>query len=485
MMEHIADPSVLTNDLIAIHPHLSFTIYDEISILLHRLLGLDFQPILVAQQILTRLLGLLGVFLMAQAAGLSHARGVLVTGVFALGATIVGPSVLTFEYEPTPRAMALPLILFAAGLSAIRAWNGAGAAAAVALLYHPPTVLPILFLLALYLLLPWHGESRRERVRFAAWTAGAILILLVASRLQAGVRIEQPLFGVVAPELETLQRMRASYNWVGMWIGQLWLHYAAVFAIAIAAWFRIRTKLTGMMEWLLGGLPVIGVCSLGVSYLWMDQWKWSLMPQLQPARAILWTTFSAVVSCSIAAAHARSWAERIAWMIAPFSIVVLTRPMHPADPLLWTLALALAAVFAFALRANSTWFAAAAVIAAMFAIPGIGRVRNYPALHSADLDALSRWARTTTPPDSLFHFPDAGRELYPGIFRARALRGVWVDWKGGGQVNFVETLAYEWWRRWSTQGAYRPPPGAYIVQKGTSCAQPVFQNASYCVMKQR
>ena len=44
---------------------------------------------------------------------------------------------------------------------------------------------------------------------------------------------------------------------------------------------------------------------------------------------------------------------------------------------------------------------------------------------------LARWAEQNTWGGSLFLFPDAGRELYPGVFRGRSRRAVWVDWKGG------------------------------------------------------
>jgi hypothetical protein len=127
------------------------------------------------------------------------------------------------------------------------------------------------------------------------------------------------------------------------------------------------------------------------------------------------------------------------------------------------------------------WFAAAFAIAAMFVIAWLGGVRNYPTLHHRELDELSQWAGTHTPLQAVFHFPDHGKELYPGIFRARALRAVWVDWKGGGQVNFSEPLAFEWWRRWNSQPFHNPPPGAYIVRKGPGCPDSVFQNSRYCV----
>jgi len=42
----------------------------------------------------------------------------LVAALFTLGATIVGPAVLTLEYEPVPRGFAIGLIFLAIGLVA-------------------------------------------------------------------------------------------------------------------------------------------------------------------------------------------------------------------------------------------------------------------------------------------------------------------------------------------------------------------------------
>jgi hypothetical protein len=89
-------------------------------------------------------------------------------------------------------------------------------------------------------------------------------------------------------------------------------------------------------------------------------------------------------------------------------------------------------------------------------------------------------------------FPEAGRHLDPGIFRAEGLRAVYVDWKGGGQVNYLPDFAADWWFRWqqTMQGFHAGdlpryealgigyvvlPPGEKLPQS------PVFQNADYAV----
>jgi hypothetical protein len=67
-------------------------------------------------------------------------------------------------------------------------------------------------------------------------------------------------------------------------------------------------------------------------------------------------------------------------------------------------------------------------------------------------------------------FPVAGKDRSQGWFRARALRPVYVDWKGGGQVNYLRDLGYEWWQRWQcvmqrplTLDEYRRLGISYVV----------------------
>jgi hypothetical protein len=481
MMERLVDGRVLGNDLIATHPHLSFTAYDEITVTIRRLTGLEFQPILTAQQIVTRLLGLLGVFFLARSARLDYSGAVLVAGLFGLGATVVGPSVLTVEYEPTPRTFALPLIILAAGLASLREWRIAGAAAFVGFLYHPPTVAPVLLLMLIYVMMPSYLDGRWA---FLGWITAAVLVLAMAAKFQAGVRLEQDFFSRVSPDVESLQRMRASYVFVGMWFGQYWLHHLFLGSMALGAWWRIGSRLDGFGQFMLLFLPVLGLLSLLISYIALDVMGWGLMPQLQPARTVLWTTFAAVVGCALAAGVANDMWERTLWLILPLAVIIQTRPLDlfwPSTPTLWQhlgLILLLAVSGAFAMRMGA-WAPGLVVVAGMFLILHVGGVRNYPAAHSPELDALSNWARGTTPIQAVFHFPDAGKDLDPGIFRARAERAVWVDWKGGGQVNFMEPLAREWWKRWSALPA---GTGDFLVRKAGRCSgTSLYSNASYCV----
>jgi hypothetical protein len=126
-------------------------------------------------------------------------------------------------------------------------------------------------------------------------------------------------------------------------------------------------------------------------------------------------------------------------------------------------------------------------------IPGDSNLRgvvNYPKLHTG-AGGVNR-ARSTTPRDAVFLFPEAGRHLDPGLFRAESLRAVYVDWKGGGQLNYLRDLATEWWFCWqqTMQGFHATdlpryealgiryvvlPPRDHLLQA------PVFQNSEYAI----
>jgi hypothetical protein len=150
--------------------------------------------------------------------------------------------------------------------------------------------------------------------------------------------------------------------------------------------------------------------------------------------------------CAVAAVKARRWPERAAWF--GLALLLTVQPVL-TEPWTWkpvTVVAGTAAVSAVS---------PIAVFAAFLAIPTIGGVVNYPKVHTPELAQLSAWARTSTSPDAVFHFADAGRGLAPGVFRAEALRAVYVDWKGGGQVNYLGEFGVQWWFRWQQTSANR------------------------------
>jgi len=92
--------------------------------------------------------------------------------------------------------------------------------------------------------------------------------------------------------------------------------------------------------------------------------------------------------------------------------------------------------------------AIACVIWGCWLIPLHGGIRFLARLKTDDVAALAAWARAGTAPEDIFLFPQAREGLHPGLFRAFALRPVYVDWKSGGQVNYFTRYSKEWWNRW-------------------------------------
>src|SRR5712692_902157 len=253
ILEHMWDPDVLTKDLIAEHPHVAFTLYDETAIVLRKITGLEFRQVLQAEQFVLRALGIWGVYLIATGLGVSNALALFVAAAFSLGATIMGPAVLTFEYEPVPRGFALPLFFLAIGLVAHQRYLWAGVAAAVAFLIHAPTITPFWFLYLLLVLWPGEPSVRRRRMD-AFWPLVlAILILVVVSRYEPANGEHQAFFARLDPQQMQLQRMRAGYNWISLWWHQWIWHYLILFAVTVAAYWRLRKDVpTPLRPFLIG-----------------------------------------------------------------------------------------------------------------------------------------------------------------------------------------------------------------------------------------
>jgi len=478
ILENLRDPSVLRNDILTQHPHVAFTLYDETALFLRKITGFGFHGVLDAQQIVTRALGIWGLYLMAAALGLSTMSALLVAAICSLGAVIAGPSVLTFEYEPTPRAFAVPLLWCAMGLTANRRYREAGIAAAAALLYHPPTAIPfwILFLVVL---------QTRKAYSGLLPLACAVPVLLIAARLQAGTA---PLFEKLTPFGIQLQQMRASYTWVSTWPPSTLLHYLICFGIVLLALGRLSEASFELRVFLIG-LPMLGLLSMPASWFLLERMGWAILPQYQPMRTLLFVMLAMQFAASAAGVRATARqrpAEAAIWFALAYLVPMQSQWTQPLAPQKLALVLVLAGGIALARQ-----YAPAVALAAFFAIPTLGGVQNYPHLHTPALKQLSGWALSSTPRDSVFLFPDAGRSLYPGIFRADALRAVYVDWKGGGQVNFAKQFGEEWWFRWQQTAAVKFKPSdlskypalgiQYVVlqSKNRVPLTPVFENSEY------
>jgi hypothetical protein len=471
ILENLYDSSVLTRDLLVERPHVAFTLYDEMTVGLRSLTGSGFHFILVVLQIAARGLGCWGIFLIALAILGDDAQSLFVTALFSLGAAIDGPAVLITEYEPSPRALAIPLIFLAIGLVAWRRPVWASIAASVAFVLHPPSVL--VFWLAFFV------TERNWRV----WMPLLIATLLVlwAAVSQPGIRESQMFFSRVTPELERMQRMRASYNWVSMWWSAQATKYLFLATVVGLAYWRVR-----ILPQFFVGLPLIGMLSVPVSYILLEVYKWALVPQIQPARSLLFVTAMAMLLagiCGCLAARRERWPEAAAWFLVAY-----------LPPLVWGhwwLCALLACGAAFA--AMRRWSMAVVAVAGFVVIPTWGGVQNYPTVHTRELEALANWARSATPKDSVFAFPDFSKRLEPGVFRSEALRAVYVDWKGGGQVNYLPELGEVWWSRWQdvmlkpvNPAHYRELGISYFVvtpEHRLAGATPVYANPHYLVYR--
>ncbi len=503
ILDRLADPTLYRHDPVALRPHVSFTIYDEAALLLRRVTGLGFENVLTLQQLVYRFAGLIGVFLLGRACALTAPLAILLAAFCGLGATIFGPSVLITEYEPVPRGFAVPLLMLGVGLAAHGRWLPAGFAVGWAILYHPPTAVPVLVCGTLALWLTREPGDRRWHI--AIPIAASVALALLLSKLQIGETEPQRFFSRINPALEVLQRLRGSYNFISVWIERWATHWLFVIALASLAWWRVRCVMPRFIVALAGGLIVYGVVMMPLSYLLLEKAKWSLLPQIQPVRALLFVTLLAILGAALngirAAQSGPLWASLL-WFAAAFAVTSQNDPgrlpwLAFSDPLLLTRLLiffGLAAVTIAAVR-----FPRLALVAALalpfYLIPQVGKVKNYRVLDHPEIHALADWAQANTGKDAIFQFPDAGQALYPGLFRVFAQRNVYVDWKGGGQVNLLEDFATEWWKRWQAAGDPKATPESlaalgidFMVLQPTHALvgrEPDYRNAKYVVYRLR
>jgi hypothetical protein len=427
ILEHQHDPSLLRNDIIAQHPHDAFTLYDEVAIGLRVVTHLGFREVLAAQQIVTRALGIWGLILLAEAFGLGIWEAFAVAAICSLGIVIAGPTVLTLEYEPTPRAFAVPLVILAIGLAARGRLVAASVAASIAFLYHAPTTLPFWAVFGVVLLI-------RREWRALAPIAMACAVLALASLHQ----LEPGFYGKLTPAEEQLQRMRAAYVWITAWPPAHIVHWLIVLAIAVFAARRWSLPIA---------LAIVGIATMPLSYLLLDRMKWALIPQIQPMRALLFTALAMQFFAAVAAVRSKRWWQAAAWFFAAY---ILTVQPVLTEPWAWK------PVAVVAVLALITAVRPLAALAAFVAIPLAAGIVNYPNLHTPDLTQLSTWAASSTPKDAVFLFPDARRNVDPGIFRADAQRAIYVDWKGGGQINYIKGFGDDWYFRWNQTMLVRP-----------------------------
>ena len=505
MLEQLDAPGYLSRDLVATHPHLTYTIYDEVTLFTHAVTGLNLKIVLVGQQLLYRAAGVLGAFLLAQAIGLDNLLAFLVAALVNLGAALTGPGVCLVEYEPVPRAFATGLVLLGMGLLVREKPLLASLAGGLAVLYDPVTAAPFWVVVLVALIF----DARLRPLLRPAATVLLIFVLLLANlaQLQPGVLEPQVFFGKLSASVAALQHYRASPAWVSLWAGRDIWQYLAIWLCGVWATARIWPALNRQARWFIVLLPLLGIVSLPASYLLLEQLRWPVIAQVQPARELLFTVAIASLACSLAGVGAalqrKTW-EAALWFAGVFALpfkvrlLDLLRVNNPANLFQLALCVILASLLAACLRQFGSKtlrpIALAVPVLAIVAGPTIGGANHYPKIDNQPIAQVADWAEKSTWGSSMFLFPDAGRDLYPGIFRAESRRAVWVDWKSGSLGNYFESFATDWWERWqqTMEGSFSPqrlegmlllPVDYYVLKRKNQLAgvKPVFGNGEFVV----
>jgi len=288
-----------------------------------------------------------------------------------------------------------------------------------------------------------------------------VLLLANLAQLQPGVVESHDLFSKVSEPFAFIQKYRTPFVWVSLWpAGEMW-HYAAIVLCGLWAAARIWPQLPRVNRWLFVALPLCGILSVPLSVLLLEHERWSLASVIQPARCLLYCVAFASVACALAGAHAahhRKYGEAFLWFIPVAAIPINAKILDLFRISNWHAiaqfgyVVVLAAMLAGLLRllSRTRWKSFVLLIpaGALFAVPALDIAPIQRAADETSIRAAADWATANTWGSSMFLFPDAGRDLYPGVFRVLSLRALWVDWQSGALVPYFESFAAQWWPRW-------------------------------------
>ncbi len=449
MLERLDTPGFLSRDLVATHPNLSYTIYDEVTLFLHAGLRLDFKGALILQQVLCRAAAVLGVYLLVCAAGFSERWALLIAALVNFGAFLPGPALHLVDPEPVPATLAFALSVLAIGCLTTGKPLLCGLVGGIAFLYDPS----IAAVLWIAVLIAFMSDSYLRRLIRPSLTIFAIFVLLLANlaQLQPGISDSEPPFSRIPADVAAILQTRTPHVWGPHWAGrEIWI-YLAILVCALWAVARIWPRLNRQSRWLFLLPSLLGVLSIPISAVLLEQFDWWLLPRIQPARSLLFTVEFSLIACSIAglqALRSRRRAEAAAWFVFVVAVIVITP----------------------------------------IAAPRSSEIHN-----RESITELAHWAENSTWGSSLFAFPDAGRDLYPGIFRAESRRALWGDWESGAQSCYSGSLARTWYERWrhmQSNDVFRPhrfsaalPIDYYVLDSAhrLSGVKPVFANADFVV----
>jgi hypothetical protein len=455
MMRHLDTPGYLSRDLVAMHPTLTYTAYDEITLFLHDAGKADFHTALMLQQAISRCAALLGIFLLARAAGLQPFFALGASALIGLGAFLPGPDIWLIDREPVPRSFGFGLVLLAMGNLAREKPLLGALFGGLALLYDPAITAP--FWVTLLIAFTVDKQMRTLVKPMLPVLLVFILMLANLAQLQQGTPDAQAFFSQFSREVERLEKLRTPELWVALWPRAASYLYLMIFVIGAWAATRIWPGLNRQLRWILVLMPLMALGTLPFSSLLLEHYRWSAILRVQPAQTLLYLLLLGWLVCAAAAAQAikrRSTTEALIWCLLGVSVLVLNLE-----------------------RAQ-------------------GRKPD-PAVQE-----LAAWAEGNTWGSSMFLFPDAGRDRYPGVFRALSRRALWVDWESGRLMNYYTDVAGEWWSRW-TKTVQTPLSGDHLQQMlelpidyyvfkpdnvvgastggGSLDAKPVFSNKQFAV----
>jgi hypothetical protein len=505
VLERLDSPGLLSRDLVATHPNVTYTIYDEVTLFLHAVFRVDFQAALTAQQILFRAGALWGIFLLVRSTGIDTLLSLIAATVVNLGATLYGPAVSVIEREPIPRGFALQLVLLGIGSFAAEKPLLAGLAGGLAFVYDA-RIAAFFWLVALAALI---FDQRLRHMLRASVPIFAVFLLLLANlaQLQPGAGEMHGFFEKLSPSLASIQQFRTGHVWVSSWATQGIWHYLAIWTIGLWACARVWPSLNHQNRWFFLLLPTIGIATVPLSYGLLDVAQWSMIPQIQPARALVFVAVFTLVACVVAGMKAveKAWyREALCWLTVMFSLPFTTRILdllRVTDLSRLTqlaLAMSLGALLTYLLKRyfehGREGVALAVPVIAILVLHSYS-FRSLSEIPGEDsITQVADWAERNTWGGSMFLFPDAGRERYPGLFRAKSKRAVWVDWQTGEESNLFETFAPEWFQRWKDtmveqfsiekmQRLISLPADYYVLKRanGLAAAQPAFATREFLV----
>jgi hypothetical protein len=278
------------------------------------------------------------------------------------------------------------------------------------------------------------------------------LLLGNLAQLQPGVIDTGAFFRRISLPWLRILRERTPEVMISTWSGRAIMFYLLVFVGGVIAGARIWPVLNRQCKWIGSILVFGGLLSLPLSGLLLEVYRWSLIPQFQPARALLFTVALSLAAAALAASRAASSGKRVeaaGWCAFALAISVGTQVQTFRSP----------------------------------DVAGRGSVSQ-----------LASWAKESTWGGSMFLFPDAGRADYPGVFRAESIRAVYADWNGGELSKYFEDFAREWDSRWHStmagefsarrlEQSLDLPVDYYVLRRANALEriEPVYSTLDYVV----